>query len=101
MACSGGNEESCCCVDTITLKVIHNCFAKADFGTSNVADVQSSKHHNSDWNELQREIRFSIIINAGDFTSSDIMSTTSADLEIQTRTDILGVCFVVTGGERK
>lgn len=37
----------------------------------------------------------SIIINVDDFLSSDIMSTTSADTEFQTKADILDVAFVV------
>ena len=85
---------------TITLKVIHNCFAEADFASSDLAVVQSSKHHNSDWNELQREVHFPITINVDDFISSDIMSTISADVAFQPRIDIFEVRTAMTLGEK-
>lgn len=53
-----------------------------------------------DWNYLQREIHFPIIINVDDFISSNIISSTSADVEFQTKTGILDVRFVVSVKEK-
>ena len=49
--------------------------------------------------KLLREIHFPVIINVADFMSSDIRSTV-ANVEFQTRTDILHVKFVVGVGKK-